>query len=333
MVLARTEEWAKVQFVPVNRLAPNPTQPRREWDVEKDEEGKTKIQRLAQSIKEQGLLSPLIVMRQNGKFIIICGERRFRAIKDHTTMKEIPCIVRENLTESEIVETSVTENLQREDLTPMDEAKAFQLLMEKCGYSQKKLGAKFGLSVAAVNYKLSLLKLTPELQAEVKNGHLSETDGRAISQAVNRVPSTKEEKVTAMKEIKDKVDQARETNGGKLKTKEVATIAKTVVDKVAKPNGNGKHKDDKPEKIQPPTKTEIAGAKEFAKALANAKKHLHPFMENGNGNVEKRLRFAFVLMESEKDAATDVAMLQQFFARLSEEIAEVKRQRMVAKLK
>jgi ParB-like chromosome segregation protein Spo0J len=242
--------------------------------------------------------------------------------------------VRENLTESEIVETSVTENLQREDLTPMDEAKAFQLLMEKCGYSQKKLGQKFGLSVAAVNYKLSLLKLSPELQTEVRKGNLSETDGRAISQAVNRVPSTKEEKVTAMKEIKDKVDQARETNGGKLKTKEVATIAKTVVEKVAKPNGSRMAKDDKPAKIQPPTKTEIAGAKEFAKAVIEAAKTLHKHIESASKkDTEGRLRFAFVLMETEKNVLEHLRAMQQFLMKLSEEIAEVKRQNMVSKLK
>ena len=144
--------------------------------------------------------------------MIVCGERRYKAIKDYTKLRNIPCIVKEGLTETQVIETSVTENLQREDLTPVDKAKAFKLLIEKCKYTQKKLAKRFGLSVAAVNYKLSLLKLSPEIQEDVRNGGLSETEGRAIVHAVNKIPDT-EEKKSAMKDIRKKIEEGMEYPG------------------------------------------------------------------------------------------------------------------------
>jgi ParB family chromosome partitioning protein len=322
-------ETPGITFLPPNRITPNPDQPRTEWDPTKDEEGKTTLQRLGQSIKEQGLLQPIIVTPRNGHYMIVCGERRFRSIKKHTSLKKIPCIVKEKLTDTEVIETSITENLQREDLTPVDEARAFKLLMDKCKYTQKKLAKRFGISVAAVNYKLSLLKLSPDIQEEIKSGKLSETEGRTIAQAVNKVPA--KEKKSAMKEIQQKVGKARKN--GKVKTKEVATIAKTVVEKKT-PVKKGKTTRAKTEKPKPPTAKEKTDAKAFAKAVTQASKLLGKF--NGNASkkaVEKRLRFAYVLLETQKDSVKNLAALHKFTTGLSEEIAEVKRQRMVAKLK
>lgn len=312
----------------LNRIKPNPDQPRAEWDESKDEEGKTKIQRLAQSIKEQGLLSPIVVTPRNGSYMVVCGERRYRAIKKHTKLKQIPCIVKNNLTETEVFEASITENLQREDLTPVDEAKAFKLLMDKCKYTQKKLAKKFGLSVAAVNYKLSLLKLSPEIQEDIRNGKMSETEGRKIAQAVNKLPKAKEKKA-AMKEIRQKVGKARKN--GKVKTKEVATIAKAVVEK-KKPAKKGKAAKAKTEKPKPPTTKEKADAKAFATALTKAGKLFAPLTKKTK-DIKKRLRFAYVLLETQKSSVKDLATLHTFFNKLNEEVAEVKRQRMVAKLK
>jgi ParB-like chromosome segregation protein Spo0J len=202
--------------------------------------------------------------------------------------------------------------------------------MDKCKYTQKKLAKRFGISVAAVNYKLSLLKLSPDIQEEIKNGKLSETEGRTIAQAVNKIPDAKKKK-TAMKEIQQKVGKARKS--GKVKTKEVATIAKTVVEK-KKPAKKGKTTKAKTEKPKPPTAKEKTDARAFAKAVTQASKLLGKF--NGNASkkaVEKRLRFAYVLLETQKDSVKNLAALHKFTTGLSEEIAEVKRQRMVAKLK
>jgi len=115
----------------------------------------------------------------------VCGERRYRAAK-LAKLETVPCVVKPNLDDKAILELSITENLQREDLTPIDEAKAIKALMQKCGYSQAQVGVKLGLSVAAINYKLSLLDLSPDLQKDIRKGALSETQGRTIVQAVRK---------------------------------------------------------------------------------------------------------------------------------------------------
>jgi ParB family chromosome partitioning protein len=175
-------------MVPLAKLVPNADQVRQTWDDEEDEKGRSALDRLAESIKNQGLLQDLVVAPKGDKFVIVCGERRYRAIKEHKLMVEVPCVVREGLSEAQLLEINIVENLQREDLTPMDEARAYKALMEKCGYSQAQLAQRLGLSGAMVSYKLSLLDLSPGLQKEVARGRLSETDGRGIVQAVKRVP-------------------------------------------------------------------------------------------------------------------------------------------------
>ena len=301
-------EGTAIRHIPLNQLSPNPNQPRQHWDDQKDEEGKTSLQRLAESIQTDGILQPLLVTPQNGAYLIVCGDRRYRASK-MLKLKEIPCVVRPGLGQEQIIEMGLIENLQREDLTAIDEAHAFKALMDKCHYTQRTIAKRLGLSMAAVNYKLSLLKLSPDLQKEVRNGSISETQGRTIAQAVNKFSGSEEQKAEAMKEIKDKVVKAKETNG-KVDSKQVTTIAKSVVEQAAKAlPASSKAKT--VEKVLPPTLKEKNQTKDFDKALNSTSKAFQPFAEVISNN-NSRIRFIQTLMATQPDALQTLKALHTF---------------------
>ncbi|MGD0089209.1 MAG: ParB/RepB/Spo0J family partition protein [Planctomycetota bacterium] len=223
-------------LIPLEQLKPNPEQVRQNWDTSKDEAGKTALDRLADSIRNQGLLSELVVTPQGDHYLIVCGERRYRAIKNNNLMKEVPCVVRVNLTPVQMLEMNLVENLQREDLTPIDEANAYKALLEKCGYTQAALAAKLGISGAMISYKLSLLDLTPPLQKMVATGKLSETDGRSIAQTVKRIegPQKEEQRAQALQTIENEVAKApTNEKTGKIETPAVKRVAEQAVTQVA----------------------------------------------------------------------------------------------------
>ena len=226
----------KRMLVPLGQLKANPDQVRQTWDTSKDEAGKSALDRLADSIRTQGLISELVVTPKDGHYVIVCGERRYRAIKNHNLMKEVPCIVRENLTPVQMLEMNIVENLQREDLTPIDEAHAYKALMEKCGYTQAALAKRLGISGAMISYKLSLLDLSPGLQKLVASGRLSETDGRSIAQTVKRIdgPQKDEQRGAAMKTIERQIAQEpANAKTGKVDTPAVKRAAEATVTHIA----------------------------------------------------------------------------------------------------
>ena len=223
-------------MIPLDKLKPNPDQARQTWDTTKDETGKDAIDRLAESIKNTGLLNDLVVTPQGEYYMIVCGERRYRAIKKHNLMKEVPCVVRENLTPVQILEISIVENLQRVDLTPIDEAQAYKALMEKCAYTQATLATKLGISGAMISYKLSLLNLTAPLQKMVATGKISETDGRSIAQTVSRIqgPAKEEQRAAALKTIEKEIEKEPvNIKTGKVETPAVKRVAEKAVTQVA----------------------------------------------------------------------------------------------------
>ena len=223
-------------LIPLEQLKPNPEQVRQNWDTSKDESGKTSLDRLADSIRNQGLLSELVVTPQGDHYLIVCGERRYRAIKNNNLMKEVPCIVRVNLTPVQMLELNLVENLQREDLSAIDEANAYKALLEKCGYTQAALAAKLGISGAMISYKLSLLDLTPPLQKMVAAGKLSETDGRSIAQTVKRIegPQKEEQRSVALKTIEKEIEkEPANPKTGKIETPAVKRVAEKAVTEVA----------------------------------------------------------------------------------------------------
>jgi len=162
------EEIAQIE---IERIFPNPYQPRRDFPPEKLEE-------LVNSIKEKGILEPVIVRQRHDHYELITGERRFRAaIK--AGLKAIPAIVRE-ANENEMLEIALIENVQREDLNPLEEAEGYRMLIEKFSFTQEELAKKIGRDRATIANTLRLLNLQDEIKEYILKGMLSEGHGRAL---------------------------------------------------------------------------------------------------------------------------------------------------------
>jgi ParB family chromosome partitioning protein len=158
-------------LVETNRISPNPFQPRRSFD-------EVKIDELTASIREQGVLEPLLVRPRANGYELIAGGRRLRAaIK--AGLKEVPIIVRE-ATDTEALQLALIENIQREDLNPIDEALAYRRLQEEFGWGQEEAAAKVGKSRPAVANSIRLLLLPADVQQEVARGKLPVGQARAI---------------------------------------------------------------------------------------------------------------------------------------------------------
>ncbi len=163
---------ADVQELEIDNLYPNKMQPRKYFNEEK-------LNELAQSIKEKGLIQPIIVSKgEDGNFEIIVGERRWRASKI-AGKKYIPCIVKE-ISHFSKLELALIENIQREDLNPIETAVSYQELLENLNLTQDELSKKIGKSRTAIANTMRLLKLSENLQKDIINDVLSEGHGRAI---------------------------------------------------------------------------------------------------------------------------------------------------------
>ena len=158
--------------IALSEIDPNPNQPRRDFDAEA-------LQTLADSIRQSGLLQPLLVVREGGRYRIVAGERRFRAAR-MAGLATVPCVVRE-MDEQERLEAALIENLQREDLNPMEEAAGIRDLMERCGYTQEMAARRVGRSRPAVANLLRLLALPEDIQRLVREGQLSAGHARVLA--------------------------------------------------------------------------------------------------------------------------------------------------------
>ncbi len=158
--------------VPVERIRPNPAQPRSRFDEEALEE-------LTTSIRDLGVLQPVIVRPgEDGGYVLVAGERRWRAVKK-AGLPTIPAVVRGSAGEATLVEALV-ENLQRQDLTPLEEAHAFRQLLEDYGMTQEQVADRVGKSRPAVSNTLRLLQLPGAIQSMVDAGKLSAGHARAL---------------------------------------------------------------------------------------------------------------------------------------------------------
>ena len=154
------------------RIEPNQDQPRKVFDPEA-------MQELTESIKMHGLITPITVRkRENGLYQIIAGERRWRAARSAGLM-EIPAHIIE-ATDQQVMELAMVENLQRQDLNPIEEAEGFEKLMESCGLTQEEAAERVGRSRPAVANSLRLLSLSPPLRDMVAVGKLSSGHARAL---------------------------------------------------------------------------------------------------------------------------------------------------------
>lgn len=161
-----------VQVVKIRDIEPNPDQPRRNFDKEK-------LAALADSIREHGVIQPILVReKKGGMYEIIAGERRWRASK-MAGLKEVPCIIGE-YTEKQVMEIALIENLQREDLNPIEEAEGYRKLMDTFGLTQEEVSGRVGKSRSAVANALRLNNLSANLKKLVSSGAISQGHARTL---------------------------------------------------------------------------------------------------------------------------------------------------------
>ncbi|MBP1778110.1 MAG: parB 1 [candidate division NC10 bacterium] len=141
------------RIVPIDQIDPNPTQPRQSMGD---------LSELMASISEKGIIEPLVVRQQSGRYQIVAGERRYQAAVQ-VGLRELPVVFRD-ADDTEIIEIALVENLQRKDLTPFEEAEALQALSQRCGYTHEDLARRLGKSRTAITESLSLNKMPEEVR-------------------------------------------------------------------------------------------------------------------------------------------------------------------------
>ena len=167
-------EKSAYQLLPIYKVEPNPDQPRQDFDEEE-------LQALADSIAVHGIIQPLTVREMpNGYYQIIAGERRWRAAR-MANLSDVPAVIIE-ADDKKAMELALIENLQRQDLNPLEEALGYQTLMNEYGLTQEEAAGRVGKSRPAVANALRLLGLCPEVQERVRKGELSAGHARAILQ-------------------------------------------------------------------------------------------------------------------------------------------------------
>jgi len=195
----------KIVEIPLCNIQKDPNQPRKNFD-------EFKIKELAESIKVHGLLQPILVRPiGNDKFQLVQGERRFRACKI-LGLETIRAEVRK-LDHKQILEFQIVENLQREDLNPIEEAEAFRHMIELLGYTHEKIGKRIGKSREYVTNKLRLLSLPKDLRRGVARGSLSEGHARAL---------------LSLNDIQKQREVCRQISGKKLNVRETEELAKNL---------------------------------------------------------------------------------------------------------
>jgi len=218
-----------VQEVNVKDLRPNPYQPRKHFDAEA-------IQELRQSIQEHGIIQPLTLRKSIKGFDIIAGERRYRAAVE-AKLKTVPAIIK-TFTDKEMMEIALIENLQREDLNPLEEATAYKKLMKELELTQEELAKKLGKSRPHIANHLRLLQLDKAVQSLIAEGKVSMGHGRTLLGLKNKklLPNVVDKIIKDQLNVRDleklitklNEDVSRETNKKKkvhldpiLKQKEV----------------------------------------------------------------------------------------------------------------
>lgn len=163
---------AELRFVPIDEIRPNPEQPRQVFDAEQ-------IQALAASIQRHGVLSPLVVRREEGRYFLIAGERRLRAAT-LAGLDEVPVVLKEAEEASDQLELALVENLQRSDLDPIEAARGYQRLIDQYGYTQDQVSARVGKDRSTVANALRLLRLPDYVLQAVRDGRLSAGHARTL---------------------------------------------------------------------------------------------------------------------------------------------------------
>lgn len=172
MLENNVDDMVSTSTLQINEIIPNKEQPRKTFD-----EGA--LEELADSIRLHGVLQPLLVRPlTTGGYQLVAGERRWRASR-MAELKEVPVIIKE-LSDTEAMEIAIIENLQREDLNPIEEAEGLQALIDKCDYTQEQVAISVGKSRPAITNALRLLRLPEEVREMTKNGDISAGHARAL---------------------------------------------------------------------------------------------------------------------------------------------------------
>ncbi|MER3396057.1 MAG: chromosome partitioning protein ParB [Acidimicrobiia bacterium] len=226
-----SEEGGYLEEIAIDKVKPSPYQPRQNFDEEA-------LNELSASIREVGLLQPVIVRRREDDFELIAGERRWRAAR-RAGLRKIPAIVRD-VDDTDAVVHALTENLQREQLGPLEEASAYQQLIEDFNLTHDEISAKVGKSRPAISNALRLLQLPPAVQRLLAEGKITAGHARAILMVQDRLAQERlgveianaglsvrqaEEKARRLAEAADGALREREACGrGRVKRKSSAKV-------------------------------------------------------------------------------------------------------------
>ena len=203
------------RMIPVDKLAPNPNQPRRNLGD---------LTELMMSIKEKGVLEPILVRPSEvgGRFMIVSGERRYRASVE-AGLTEIPCIEM-NISDSEVAEIALIENLQRKDLDPFEEADGLSALSERYGYTHQEIAERIGKSRTSITESISLGGLSADIRELCRHADIT---AKSMLLQIVRQPSSEEMRslIGRISQSGLSRDQAREIAGGKKKGKSASGYA------------------------------------------------------------------------------------------------------------
>ncbi|HHU63459.1 MAG TPA: ParB/RepB/Spo0J family partition protein [Clostridiales bacterium] len=207
-----------IQEVRLTDIDPNERQPRKSFDDES-------LQQLCQSIKQHGVVQPIILHPEGNRYTIVAGERRWRAAK-MAGLKTIPAIIRK-FHNREIIEIALIENLQREDLNPIEEAEALKTLMTEYNLTQEQISERIGRSRSYIANSIRLTTLSPRIKEYIANGDISSGHGRAL---------------LAFEDEKLREEMAKEIIKNNLTVRDVERIASQLKGKTAKKQSRNKQK-------------------------------------------------------------------------------------------
>jgi ParB family chromosome partitioning protein len=194
-----------VTEIPLARIEPNPRQPRQRFDADQ-------LEALAASIREHGVLQPILVTETLDGYQLVAGERRFRAAR-LAGLERIPAVIRQ-LADRAQLEVALVENLQRADLGPMEEAAAYRSLVEEFGLTHEEIARRVGRAKSTITNTLRLLELDPRVQAALVDGRLSEGHARALAglpvEQQGRVSGTVIDQELSVRQAEELVRRLRE---------------------------------------------------------------------------------------------------------------------------
>ena len=202
-----------LKTIMVAKIAPNPNQPRKAFNADK-------LRELADSFKSQGMLQPILVKREGENYILVAGERRFRAAR-LANLESIPALVLDGIDDAAMLELALIENIQREDLNPIETARAYEALIDKCNLTQAQLADRVGKSRASVANTLRLLTLPENLKQLIVEGKLTEGHARAVLSVSDASMRDRiaQRILTETMSVRQAEDMARKTKRRKLVVK------------------------------------------------------------------------------------------------------------------